>query len=130
MGFCITSTNKLEAKIGDVFSVTSPSTCNLHKKVILAISKRKNEEKNGCLEGKSKNIVQVHLAFKHSNTPFQNSNNPHFQNKAKSKAFLVKMSFIFMGIKTNFHINIVAVSLALKQRLEATRKWAIHIGNF
>ena len=69
-------------------------------------------------------IVQVHLAFKHANTPFQNSNNPPFQNKAKSKTFLVKMSFIFMAIKTNFHINIVAVSLALKQRLEAT------IGNF
>ena len=130
MGFCITSTKKLEAKIGDVFSVTSPSTCNLHKKVILVISKRKNEEKNGCREGKSENIVQVHLAFKHANTPFQNSNNPHVQNKAKCKTFLVKMSFIFMGIKTNFHINIVVVNLALKQRLGETRKWAIHIGNF
>ena len=130
MGCCITSTNKLEAKIGHVFSVTSPSTCNLHKKIILTISKRKNEQKNGCREGKSENIVQVQLAFKHANTPFQNSNNFHFQNKAKSKTFLVKMSFIFMGIKTHFYINIVAVSLALKHRLGAPRKWAIYIGNF
>ena len=130
MGCCITSTNKLEAKIGDIFSVISPSTCNLHKKVILTISKRKNEQKNGCREGKSENIVQVQLAFKHANTPFQNSNNLHFQNKAKSKTFLVKMSFIFIGTKTHFHINIVAVSLALKHRVGAPRKWAIHIGNF
>ena len=130
MGCCITSTDKLQAKIGDVFSVTSPYHCNPHKKIILTISKRKNEQKNGCREGKSENIVQVQLAFKHANTPFQNSNNFHFQNKAKSKTFLVKMSFIFMGIKTHFYINIVAVSLALKHRLGAPRKWAIYIGNF
>ena len=74
--------------------------------------------------------IKNERSLKHANTPFQNSNNPHFQNKAKCKTFLAKMSFIFMGMKTNFHINIVAVSLALKQRLGETRKWAIHIGNF
>ena len=35
------------------------------------------------------------------------------------------MSFICMRIKNHFHINGVELSLALKQRLEATRKWPI-----
>ena len=33
------------------------------------------------------------------------------------------MSFICMRIKNHFHINGVELSLVLKQRLEATRKW-------
>ena len=33
------------------------------------------------------------------------------------------MSFICMRMKNLFHINGVEVSLALKQRLEATQKW-------
>ena len=43
---------------------------------------------------------------------------------AKCKTFLVKMSSICMRIlHENFHINGLALSLALKQRLRAIRKW-------
>ena len=48
-----------------------------------------------------------------------NSKNSHFQNVAKCKTFVLKMSFICMGMKNHFHINGFAVSLALKQRLGA-----------
>ena len=39
----------------------------------------------------------------------------------------VKMSFISMRIKNHFHINDFVLSLALKQRLERTRKWPVAI---
>ena len=51
------------------------------------------------------------------NRPFPRSKNSHFQNEAKCKTFLVKMSFIC--------INGFVISLTLKQRLEATLKWRI-----
>ena len=40
---------------------------------------------------------------------------------------LFKMSFISIRIKKHFHINGFALSLALKQRLGATRKWPVAI---
>ena len=39
------------------------------------------------------------------------------------------MSFICMGQKNDFHINGLALSLALKQRLEASRKLTIELTN-
>ena len=59
--------------------------------------------------------------------PFQSSKNSHFQNEAKSKTYLVQMSFVCMKIYNHFHINGLALSLALKQRLETTRKWFLAI---
>ena len=61
-----------------------------------------------------------------SNRPFQGSKNPHFQNEAKRKFFLVKTSIICMEIKNRSQINGLALSLALKQRLGATREWPIN----
>ena len=52
------------------------------------------------------------------------------QNESTCTIFLVKMSFICMRIKNDFHINSFAVSLALKLRLEAIRKWPILTGFF
>ena len=43
------------------------------------------------------------------------------QNEANCKTFLVKISFISMRIRDHFHINYFAQSLALIQRLGATR---------
>ena len=51
----------------------------------------------------------------------------HFQNKAKCKTFLVKMSFILMRAKKFFQINGFTLSFALKQSLGATQKWLIPI---
>ena len=59
----------------------------------------------------------------------------HFQNEAKCKTFLVKMSFIRMRIncmKMFTYINGFTLSLALKQRLAVTQKWPIkdeHLSN-
>ena len=47
--------------------------------------------------------------------PFPSSTNRHFQNEAKCKHFVVKMSFICVRIKTNFHINSFALYLAWKK---------------
>ena len=41
--------------------------------------------------------------------------------------FVVKLSFIFVRIKNYFCINGFAISLAVKRRLESTRKWPIHL---
>ena len=63
------------------------------------------------------------------NWPFPSSKDSHFRNEAKFKTFLVKMKFICMRIKKHFHINGFTLSLALKQRLEATGKWPIEDKN-
>ena len=54
------------------------------------------------------------------NKPFLSSKNSHFQDEADCKTFLV---FQCMRITNHFHINGFALSLALKQRLQATREW-------
>ena len=51
----------------------------------------------------------------------------HFQNEAKCETFVVKMSFICIIMKTHFHINAFALSLALKVRFFGTRKWPIYM---
>ena len=56
------------------------------------------------------------------NGPFPRSKNSHFQNQTKCKTLLWKWVFFSMSIKKHFQINGFALSLALKQRLEATRK--------
>ena len=49
------------------------------------------------------------------------------EREGNCKTFLVKMSFMCVRIKKKiFHINGFALSLALKQRLVAARKWPIH----
>ena len=59
-----------------------------------------------------------------SNRPFPSSKNAHFQNEAKWKTFLVKMSFICISIKSAFYNNGFALRLALKQKLGGNSKMA------
>ena len=40
-----------------------------------------------------------------TNRPLQSSKNPHFQNEARCRTFLVKMSFICMRMKNDFHFK-------------------------
>ena len=58
--------------------------------------------------------------------PFPSSKNSHFQNEATCETSLVKMSFSCMRTK-NFHVICFPASLALKQRLAATRPITISI---
>ena len=57
--------------------------------------------------------------------PLLSSKNPHFQNEARCTTFLVKMSFICMRMKNDFHIKGWALTLVLKERPGGTRKWPI-----
>ena len=59
------------------------------------------------------------------NRPLPSSKNPHIQNEARCSIFLVKMSFICMRMKNDFHIKGRASTLVLKQRPGGTRKWPI-----
>ena len=59
------------------------------------------------------------------NRPLPSSKNPRFQNEARCTTFLVKMSFICMRMKNDFHIKGRAPTLVLKQRPGGTRKWPI-----
>ena len=61
----------------------------------------------------------------HRNRRPPSSKNPHFQNEARCTTFLVKMSFIWMRMKNDFHIKGWTPTLVLKQRPERTRKWPI-----
>ena len=70
-------------------------------------------------------MVHVSKGAAFYNRPFPSSKNFHFQNEAKCKTFLLKMTFIFMTIKSHFYINGFALRLALKERLGATWKWPI-----
>ena len=45
------------------------------------------------------------IRSRESNRPLPSSKNPHFQNEARCTTFLVKMSFICMRIKNDFHIK-------------------------
>ena len=57
--------------------------------------------------------------------PRPSSKNPHFQNEASCTTFHVKMSFICMRMKNDFHIKGWRPTLVWKQRPGGTRKWPI-----
>ena len=59
------------------------------------------------------------------NRPLPSSKNPHFQNEATCRTFLVKMSFICMRMKNHFHIKGWALNLVLIKRPGGTREWLI-----
>ena len=69
-------------------------------------------------EGCDENTVSVGQYVGH----FQVPKNSHFQNKAKCVTFLL-LRFLHTRRKNHFQINGFALSLALRQRLGATRKW-------
>ena len=62
--------------------------------------------------------------------PLPSSKNPHFQNEARCTTFLVKMSFICMRMKNDFHIKGWTPTLVLKQRPGGTWKWPIMLHNW
>ena len=81
---------------------------------------------NASLKWSLCRLVMCVVKFKmKGNRQFLSSKNSYFQNKTKCKIFLLKMSFICMGIEIYFYINGFALSLALKLRLEATWIWPI-----
>ena len=64
-----------------------------------------------------KNALANQIRINHeTNRPLPSSNNPHFQNEARCTTFLVKMSFICMRMKNDFHIKGWAPTLVLKQK--------------
>ena len=57
------------------------------------------------------------------NRPLPSSKTPYFRNEAKCTTSLVKISFICMRMKNDFHIKGWALNLVLTQRPGGTRKW-------
>ena len=77
-------------------------------------------------EGQAVDCLEFLAMFwNNSNRPLPSSKNPHFQNEARCTTFLVKMSFICMRMKNDFHIKGWAPALVLKQRPGGTQKWPI-----
>ena len=72
--------------------------------------------------------MQGHLwVWDFANRPLPTSKNPHFQNEANGTTFLLKMSFIYMRMKSYFHIKGWALNLVLIQRPGGTLKWLIAV---
>ena len=67
---------------------------------------------SGCLLYSIPRIFMI----THNNRPLLSSKNPHFHNEAWCTTFLVKMSFICVRMKNDFHIKGWAPTLVLKQR--------------
>ena len=63
------------------------------------------------------------------NRPLPSSKNAHFQNEVKCTTFLLKMIFICMRMKNDFHIKGWALNLILIQRPRGTGKWSIVLLN-
>ena len=64
-----------------------------------------------------KNTLANQIRINHeTNRPPPSSNNPHFQHEARCTTFLVKMSFICIRMKNDFHIKGWAPTLVLKQK--------------
>ena len=59
------------------------------------------------------------------NRPFPSCCEPHYKSEAKCKTFHMKISFLCIWMKTNFHNKNFALSLAFIMRFKATRKWPI-----
>ena len=60
-----------------------------------------------------------------SKRPFPNYLQPLFQNEAWCSTIAMKMSLIYMWMKTYNHMKGSALGLALKMRSKVTRKWPI-----
>ena len=62
------------------------------------------------------------LCYTHRNRVFPSFKSPHFQNEAKCKIFLEKMTFIWLRVRNDFLVKGIALIRALKHRHEASRK--------
>jgi len=78
-----------------------------------------------CSNQSNRSKVKRNAVTKFANRPLPSSKKPHCQNEARCTTFLVKMSFICMRMKNDFHIKGWAPTLVLKQRPGRTRKWSI-----
>ena len=57
--------------------------------------------------------------------PFPSCFEPHNESEARWKVFHIKISFVYIWMKTNFHMKSFALNLSFIKRLKATRKWPI-----
>ena len=61
----------------------------------------------------------------YKNSPVPSCCGPHYESEAKCKALHIKITFVYMSMKTNFHNKKFALSLAFIMRFKATQKWPI-----
>ena len=60
-----------------------------------------------------------------ANRPFLSCFEPHYENEAKCKFVVIKISFHSYANKTNFHVKSFVLCLAFIVRFTSTRKWPI-----
>ena len=104
--------------------VSESKTCLIYftRKIISCCGNRSNASLKSSL---CRFVLRVVKFKMKGNRQLLSSKNSYFQDKTKCKLFLLKISFICMGIEIYFHINGFVLSLALKLRLEATWIWPI-----
>ena len=71
------------------------------------------------------NVLFFSVLIDQRNGPFPSCFEPHYESEAKSKVFVMKISFNSYANNTNFHMKSFALSLAFIVRFTATRKWPI-----
>ena len=71
------------------------------------------------------NSVSSIIKCEFCNRRLPSSKNPHFQNEAKCRTFLVKINCICMKMKSHFHIKGWGLNLVSIQRPGGTRQWHI-----
>ena len=67
--------------------------------------------------------------LKPSNSPFPSCLKPFYQSEAWCTTIHMKMSLIYMWMKSHFHMKRWAPRLALRKRLKVIRKWPIGKAN-
>ena len=61
-----------------------------------------------------------------TNMQFPSCCEPYYEREAKCKTFRMKISFVCIWMKTNFHNKNFELSLAFIMRFKATRKWSLY----
>ena len=71
--------------------------------------------------------ISLRCEITFDNKPFPSCFEPRCESEAKSKVFILKISFHSYGKKTNSHMKSYALDIAFITRFEATRKWLIQL---
>ena len=103
------------------------------KRPLWAFKKQRTNSINNntsAIFSRTRGSIQLYVCLVISgfHRPLPCSKNPYFQIEARCTTFLVKMSFICMRMKNDFHIKGWAPTVVLKHRPGGTRKRPIERG--
>ena len=115
--------------LGDLLAIVDKRNHSCIKVFLFTITKLccffTNPTSSSSLKMTKQKVLCKHQSVLSNSRPLPSSKTPHFQNEARCTTFLVKMSFICIRMKNDFHIKGRAPTLVLKQRPRGTWKWPI-----